>query len=63
MDSMPPGQRPRIGYKRYHEYGNEKCPDCVEEWPQPHTCGGLAHGEELGRDSVIEFCERCGGPL
>ena len=38
-----------IGDETTHVVGDAKCPECLEEYPEPCPCGGLIHaasGEE-----------------
>lgn len=52
----------RFHMKR-HTAGDPRCSSCAAEWPRPHRCGGLFHGE-LDADEDGDFmtyrCDSCG---
>lgn len=54
-----------IGDETTHVVGDAKCPECLEEYPEPCPCGGLidaASGEEDtgGTDWPATRCDHCG---
>ena len=54
-----------IGDETTHVIGDEKCPECLEEFPEPCPRGGLidaASGEEdeTGTERPTTRCDQCG---
>jgi hypothetical protein len=54
-----------IGNEANHHAGDPSCPACLEPYPEPCRCGGLAHaaaGEEDpdGNPALVTRCDQCG---
>ena len=54
-----------VGEEVTHLADDPQCPECLEEYPETCTCGGLIHaasGEEdaEGVESPLTKCDRCG---
>jgi hypothetical protein len=55
-----------VGETVNHHIGDQECPQCSEEYPEPCHCGGLVHAaatedeDEAGNVVLITSCDRCG---
>lgn len=54
-----------IGDEVAHVVGDARCPQCLEEYPEPCPCGGLIHAasgepDERGAEWPLTRCDRCG---
>ena len=49
-----------------HRVGDQACPVCVEEYPEPCRCGGLMHAASTGEEDadgnlvLVTACDMCG---
>jgi len=55
-----------VGEAVNHRVGDQQCPECSEEYPEPCRCGGLMHAADTsevdadGNVVLVTLCDRCG---
>jgi hypothetical protein len=55
-----------VGEDVNHRTGDATCPACVEDFPEPCSCGGLVHATALeleepeGEPVLTTRCDQCG---
>lgn len=55
-----------VGEAVNHHVGDQQCPECSEEYPEPCRCGGLMHAaasaeeDPEGNVLLVTLCDHCG---
>ena len=55
-----------VGEVGGHGVGDQRCPACSEEYPEPCRCGGLMHATDStaedpdGNVLLVTMCDQCG---
>jgi hypothetical protein len=55
-----------VGQASNHRVGDANCPECVEDFPEPCTCGGFVHAAVLELEApddepvITTRCDQCG---
>lgn len=55
-----------VGEVVNHGVGDQQCPECADDYPEPCRCGGLMHAAETtevdveGNVQLVTRCDRCG---
>ena len=55
-----------VGEVVNHHRGDQQCPECSEDYPEPCRCGGLMHASDTaeadpdGNLLRVTLCDQCG---